>query len=477
MDSSVLELKTLTQGFKLSCQTEGKSPKTVEWYTSFLERFRRFLESNGFPTPIDSITKSHIRAFIRYLQEEARTPRSEKPLSQLTVQGYVRTLKAFFSWTTREEYLETNPMTNIPVPKAVTKIINTLSQEQIATLFNVCRNRDSLGCRNLTVILLLLDSGMRVSELVNIDVDDVNLTEGHLKIRRAKGNKERLVPIGSLVQKMLWKYLHCYRPRPLTDKMTRLFLSDSGLSLTKILFIWVLAALPMPFLTFLIGPALAPVVGLDVKIARWMMIIIGLIWLFVLSMIVLRRELGTLRWSVIRKRMWYQKPRDPKTGKPKAKLLWWAVPAVLVNALCSFTLITPTLQEAVLTVLPFVRPWVMLGQELLSPEYVGQWWIVGVWLVSALFNYLLGEEFLFRGVLLPKMKGVFGRWDWFMNVVLFSFWHLHQPWGFLSVIVTFSLAGWASRRYQCNWIFAIAHGIDGLFMTVLLTLVVAGLGP
>jgi len=233
MDSSVLELKTLIEGFKLSCQTEGKSPKTVEWYTSFLERFRRFLESNGFPTPIDSITKSHIRAFIRYLQEEARTPRSEKPLSQLTVQGYVRTLKAFFSWATREEYLETNPMPNIPVPKAVTKIINTLSQEQIATLFNVCRNRDSLGCRNLTVILLLLDSGMRVSELVNIDVDDVNLTEGHLKIRRAKGNKERLVPIGSLVQKMLWKYLHCYRPRPLTDKVTRLFLSDSGLSLTK----------------------------------------------------------------------------------------------------------------------------------------------------------------------------------------------------------------------------------------------------
>lgn len=233
METSNLELQSLIEGFSLSYQTEGKSPKTIEWYSSFLVRFLRFIKSNDFPTCVDSIATTHIRAFIRYLQVEAATPRAGKPLSQSTVQGYVRTLKAFFSWATREEYLKSNPMTRIPVPKATVKVIGTLSQEQIARVFAVCRSSDCLGCRNLTVILLLLDSGMRVSELVNIDVDDVNLTEGHLKIRRAKGNKERLVPIGSLVQKMLWKYLHCYRPRPLTDKVTRLFLSDSGLSLTK----------------------------------------------------------------------------------------------------------------------------------------------------------------------------------------------------------------------------------------------------
>ena len=94
-----------------------------------------------------------------------------------------------------------------------------------------------------------------------------------------------------------------------------------------------------------------------------------------------------------------------------------------------------------------------------------------------LFNYFLGEEFLFRGVLLPKMKGVFGRWDWIINVVLFSFWHWHQPWGFLSVVASFLIAGWASRRYQSSWIFLIAHGVDGVFMFAMLLLVVAGLGP
>ena len=248
---------------------------------------------------------------------------------------------------------------------------------------------------------------------------------------------------------------------------------ESQYSLAKILGIWVVAAVPMPILSFVIGPAIASQVDLKVEIVRWMTIIVGLAWLFVLSMIVLHRELGTLRWSVIRKRMWYQIPRDPKTGEPKAKLLWWALPAALLNGIVVFTILTP-LQEVVLNVFPSLRPWVIRGEDLLSPEFLGQWWLLGVMLVSMLFNYFLGEEFLFRGVLLPKMKGVFGRWDWFMNVVLFSFWHWNQPWGFLSVIASFAFAGWLSRRYQCNWIFLIAHSVDGVFLFVMLLLFVSG---
>ena len=103
METSVLELGKLIQGFQLSCQTEGKSPKTTEWYTSFLQRFHRFLEDNGLPSQITRLEKTHIRKFILYLQQEARTPRSNKPLAGTTVQGYVRTLKAFFAWAAREE--------------------------------------------------------------------------------------------------------------------------------------------------------------------------------------------------------------------------------------------------------------------------------------------------------------------------------------------------------------------------------------
>ena len=231
--SSFLDLQNLIQGFKLSCQTENKSPKTIEWYTCFLDRFHQFLKQNGYPTNVKRINRNHIRAFILFLQKEVRTPHTARLLSDSTVQGYVRTLKSFFSWLTREEYIEQNPMIKIPVPKAPVKIINTFSHEHIATLISLCHTSDDSGYRNLAIILLLLDSGIRVSELVNIDIDDVNLAEGYIKIGKAKGNKERLVPIGSLVQKSLWKYINRYRPQPITVKVTKLFLSKYGVPLTK----------------------------------------------------------------------------------------------------------------------------------------------------------------------------------------------------------------------------------------------------
>ena len=252
--------------------------------------------------------------------------------------------------------------------------------------------------------------------------------------------------------------------------------AESQYSSVKILIIWILAAVPMPILSFVVGPAIAPVVGMEVALVRWMMIIVGLVWLFILSMIILHRELGSLRWSVIRKRMWFQIPRDPDTGEPKRRLLWWALPAALINGIVVFFIAAP-LQDFVLNVFPSLRPLVINGSDLLSPEFEGQWWLLVVMLVSMLFNYFLGEEFLFRGVLLPKMNGAFGRWDWLMNVVLFSFWHWHQPWSILPVIASFLLAGWATRRYKSSWIFFIAHGIDGVFIFVMLVFVVSGLAP
>ena len=233
METGTLELKNLIQGFRLSCQTECKSPRTVEWYTSFLHRFHNFLERNNCPTDVNYLNRSHIRGFIRYLQVEARVPHTGMPLSTATIQGYIRTLKAFFSWATREEYLGSNPMAVIPMPKSPTKIISTFSDEQMAKLTDVCLNSTVNGRRNLTILLLFLDSGLRVSELVGIELHDVNLPEGHIIIRQGKGGKERVIPVGSIVQKSLWKYINVYRPKPLTDNITKLFLSDNGLPLTR----------------------------------------------------------------------------------------------------------------------------------------------------------------------------------------------------------------------------------------------------
>jgi len=233
MNTSAVQLDHLIEGFRLSCATEGKAAKTIEWYLCYLLRFVQFLVSKGLPTDVNQVDRGHVRVFIRHLQTEARCHGTDRPLAPATVQAYVRTLKAFFSWLVREEYLATSPMAGIPVPKAPTKVINTFSDEHITRLTQVCGSRKVHGPRNLAIFLLLLDSGLRVSELAAIDLLDVDLEAGQIRIRVAKGGRERMVPLGSVVRRVLWKYIHQHRPRPLTTSVDRLFLNDRGLPLTR----------------------------------------------------------------------------------------------------------------------------------------------------------------------------------------------------------------------------------------------------
>jgi len=85
----------------------------------------------------------------------------------------------------------------------------------------------------MVILLLLLDCGIRVSELVGIELDDINLEEGVIKIRKAKGNKERYVPVGSVVQKAVWKYINTSRPSPFSTRVNNLLLNANGLPLTR----------------------------------------------------------------------------------------------------------------------------------------------------------------------------------------------------------------------------------------------------
>jgi len=96
--------------------------------------------------------------------------------------------------------------------------------------------------------------------------------------------------------------------------------------------------------------------------------------------------------------------------------------------------------------------------------------------VSSLVNNFLGEEFLFRGVLLPKMEGLFGKWDWVANGVIFGFYHLHQPWGILaSVISCVFLYGFPSWRFRSTWMGIIVHSAQSVYFTFLILGVVLGL--
>ena len=93
-----------------------------------------------------------------------------------------------------------------------------------------------------------------------------------------------------------------------------------------------------------------------------------------------------------------------------------------------------------------------------------------------MFNYLLGEELFFRGVLLPKMRGVFGRWDWVANAVLFGLYHLHQPWALPSIVLSNLAISWSARRFRSTWVAVIVHGAEGLVLLGVVLGVILGLG-
>jgi len=247
-------------------------------------------------------------------------------------------------------------------------------------------------------------------------------------------------------------------------------------TLWQIIGIWALVALPMALLSWVVAPAIIPYSPLHPGITYWLLMIAGMAWQFVVALVILYRELGTLRWSAIRQRTWLQTPRDPKTGQPNPRLFWWLLPALLFAALANIA-IAGFLDAPMARLFPALQPAPYQDMnQMASPEFQGQWWLLGIGLVSCIFNYFLGEEFLFRGVLLPKMQGVFGKYDWVANAVLFGLYHLHKPWNLPSNILVTNLAfSWPARRFRSNWMAIIVHGVEGLITLGMVLAVILGL--
>lgn len=249
-------------------------------------------------------------------------------------------------------------------------------------------------------------------------------------------------------------------------------------SLTKILAIWAAVAIPMPILAFWVAPGLATATGLHPGIAIWGLMIGGMIWQFILSCLLLRAEAGPDRQGTWSQRLWVQTPRDPAGGQPRLVLLWWAVPVVIGSAAIEQT----GLADALAAPLVWLAP--MLGtvpapdlSALATPAFVGAWWLIPMALISCLFNYALGEELLFRGVLLPRMQGAFGRWDWVANAVLFGLYHLIRPLTIPAIIVSTLLWTYPSRRFRSVWFALLPHAVEGVVVLALITALVGGFIP
>lgn len=252
-------------------------------------------------------------------------------------------------------------------------------------------------------------------------------------------------------------------------------------SLGRIVGIWALASVPMAVLSWVIFPALSAGFNpLEAGVTRILLLTIGLVWLFVLSMIIVRHEEGDLRWATIRRRLRLNAPRDPRTGVTRGRLWLWVIPFLLAIIVYEI-LLRQYVGNAWLSVFPFLAEPDGWGMEALfqSPEVMatlkGAWWFLALFAVNAAFNTFLGEELLFRGVLLPKMEGVFGKRSWIASGVLHGFYHLHQPWGIASSVVSCLLYALPSQRFRTTWMGVIVHSAQSVYFALLILGVVLGL--
>lgn len=248
--------------------------------------------------------------------------------------------------------------------------------------------------------------------------------------------------------------------------------------LSKILFIWALAALPMGLLGWVVAPAVAADPSRP-GFERLAVLTVGLVWQFGLVLYFLRKEAGSLSWSVARDRLWLGSPRSPRTGTRSRRLLWYLVPLVVVVGIYQMKL-GEYVGRAWTGVFPFLaepQGW-SLGALLDTPEgkaqLKGAWGVLALFSISAAFNTVLGEELLFRGLLLPRMNKAFGAWDWVANGVLFGLYHVHQPWGMLSLggLLFFALP---TKAFRCAWFGIVAHSGQSVFFMFLILGLVLGL--
>jgi uncharacterized protein len=95
---------------------------------------------------------------------------------------------------------------------------------------------------------------------------------------------------------------------------------------------------------------------------------------------------------------------------------------------------------------------------------VGAWWFFALFVIFSVFNTILGEEFLFRGMLLPRMEGVFGRGSWVANNVLFALYHVHVPWVMPNAFITGLLYTYPAYRYRSTWMSIILHSAQSVYI-------------
>jgi integrase/recombinase XerD len=216
-----LTLSHAVQGFMLACAARQLSAHTVRDYATTLRRFQGFVVGDPL---LDEIDANVIRRFMAFLATPqpggGAVARAPRPLSKKTSLNYHTGLSALWTWAVGERLVASNVVREVEPPRAEQPAIVPFSQADVKALVGacersreysrpgkrVCDNARPTGLRDKTLLFLLLDTGMRASEVCGITAQDVDLKNRRVFVL-GKGDKERSLPISPETARVLWRYM------------------------------------------------------------------------------------------------------------------------------------------------------------------------------------------------------------------------------------------------------------------------------
>ncbi|HEY5730286.1 MAG TPA: CPBP family intramembrane glutamic endopeptidase [Anaerolineales bacterium] len=242
----------------------------------------------------------------------------------------------------------------------------------------------------------------------------------------------------------------------------------------QILGIWAGAALPMGLSYWVVMPVLHSRESVN-PFMYLFLTTLGLVWQGVLAFIILKQEVKPFTWQGLKDRLWLYTPSDPQTRILSKRLFLWTIPLIILMQAYYGIGVMGWLNELFMKTFPFLIPPSYTSIRSLAGPAVGQWWLLGILAVMIVFNYLLGEELIFRGILLPKMNGMFGKWDWLANHLLFVTYHLHKVSDWPAFLLIDWITPWAAKRFKSYWVAVILHGVEAVMLVVMFPLAIMGL--
>jgi site-specific recombinase XerD len=215
---SVGDLATLIPSFERSLRAANKSPKTIQVYSEAANQLLVFLRQSGMPTAAARIHREHVESFIE------RLVATKAPA---TANNRYRALTALFHFLVDFGEITDSPMRNMHPPKVPEVPVPVLSDDQLRRLLAAAEGRDWEARRDTAVLRLFLDSGMRLSELANLKIGDIDL-DARVAVVVGKGRRPRACPFGAKTATALDRYLHVRARDPYAETSDAIWLGVRG---------------------------------------------------------------------------------------------------------------------------------------------------------------------------------------------------------------------------------------------------------